>query len=65
MKSEPDRHVKEVIEESAFDGTHFRLTGYITTSAFQAFIINDGVNLAYNRKEKAHTNDPDKYDSNR
>jgi hypothetical protein len=64
MRSEPDRHVKEAIKESAFNGTHFRSTGYTTTSVFQVFIDNDDVNPAYDRKEKAYINDPDKYDGN-
>jgi hypothetical protein len=64
MKSKPDRYVKEVTEESAFDKIHFRPTRYITTSIFQAFIGNDGINPAYNRKEKVRINDLDKYDGN-
>jgi hypothetical protein len=65
MRSKPDRHIREATEESAFSRTHFKPTGYAVIPVFQPFTGNDDINLAYDRKEKAYINDPDKYDSNR
>jgi hypothetical protein len=65
MRSEPDRYVKKVTEESAFGGIHFKPINYVVIPVFQPFISNDDVNPVYDRKEKAYINDFNKYDSNR